>query len=167
MEQCLVIATEQIESTIFTLSVGDGVADFIQVSNPRGRVIDSRNELQIALVGACHENAEGWQAIDSLLHGCEFHFPAAIAMFHPTVVLEKRDVVRGGLDSQDPAELVVHFDNGGPHLVSDAGALYAGIQIVTDFALVVAGQLTSQECGDILGFHRVDNRTDQGLIEFV
>jgi hypothetical protein len=143
------------------------VANLIQVSDPRSRVIDGRNELQIALVGALHENAKGWQAVDGLLYWCEFHLPAAIAMFHPTVVFEKSDIIDGRFDSQDPCKLVVHFDNGGPHLVSDAGTLYAGIQIVTDFALVVAGEFASQECGDVFGFDGVNDGANQRLIEFV
>ena len=111
MEQLEVIAAKQVESAILTLSFGDAMADFVQVTNPRSRVIDDRNKLQVALVGAVHENAKGWKAIDGFLHRSEFHLPSAIAMFHPTVVFEKRDIVRGGLDSQDPGELVVHLDS--------------------------------------------------------
>ena len=34
------------------------MADFVQVTNPRSLVIDGRNKLQVALVGAVHENAK-------------------------------------------------------------------------------------------------------------
>jgi hypothetical protein len=167
MKELQVVAMEQIEAAIRALTVRDRAADLVQVSASRGRGIEGRNELQVALVSASHENAKGWEAIDRFPHWSELHLPTAVAMFHPTVVFEKSDISGGGFDSQDLGKLVVHFDDGRPHLVSDASTLYTGIQIVADFALVVARQLASQECGDVLGFRRVNNRAGQGFIEFV
>jgi hypothetical protein len=49
-------------------------------------------------------------------------------MFHFAVVLEKRDVIGGGLNAQYPAEFVVNLDTGRSHAVLDAAPLNAGAQ---------------------------------------
>jgi len=47
-------------------------------------------------------------------------------MFHVAVVLEKGHIVRGGLDAENPDELVVHSDRDLPQAMLDTGALDPG-----------------------------------------
>ncbi len=54
----------------------------------------------------------------------------AVPVFHLAVVLEKSDIVGCGFDPQDAAELVVHLDGCGPHVVTNSRAQDACIEVV-------------------------------------
>jgi hypothetical protein len=81
-------------------------------------------------------------------------------LFYLAVVLEKRDILRGGFDPQDVAKLVVHFE--GDHLgVPHPRALEAHVIAVAHLALVVAVQLLAQKRGDVVGLDRVNGGPNQ------
>src|SRR3954469_22342250 len=50
------------------------------------------------------------QAVDRFFHRCQLPGRGAGAVFHPSVVLEERHIVGGGLDTQHDAVLVIHLD---------------------------------------------------------
>jgi len=51
------------------------------------------------------------------------------------------------------------------HVVLDPGTLDASVEVVAEFVGVVAGELTPEEGGDVVGLDRVDGRADQRLIQ--
>ena len=80
-------------------------------------------------------------------------------MLHLAILLEEGDLVDRGFDPQDQAEFIVQFDRDGAHLMLEPGTQPAPIEAVTQFALVIAMQFSSQESGNI---GRFDGR-DQGF----
>jgi hypothetical protein len=82
-------------------------------------------------------------------------------MLHLAVLLEESNVVDRGFDAQDQAEFIVQFDRDRAHLMLDAGTQPAPVEAVTQLALVIAMQFSSQESGNI---GRFDSR-DQGFQE--
>lgn len=60
--------------------------------------------------GSGEDLAKRVEAVDRLLQRGELVGPGAVALFYLPVVFEEGNVVDGGLDSEDQAELVVHLD---------------------------------------------------------
>ena len=91
---------------------------------------------------------------------------AAITLFHGTVGFKKRHVVGGAFDARHNGELVVELDAGRPHLVTNACTLNAGIEIVADLSLVVAGEFTAQKSCYILRFNGMDSGVNDVVIQW-
>ena len=81
------------------------------------------------------------------------------------MVLEEGHVVGRGFDAKDQAEFVVHLDRGRSHVMADAGAFDTGAEVVAQFVLVVARELASEECRNVLGLDGVDGRARERLVE--
>lgn len=80
------------------------------------------------------------------------------------MVLEKRDIVGGGLDSYDQPELIVHLDGGSTHVMAYTRALDTCAEVVAKFVLIIACQLASEESGHIVGFDGVDGRAGDRFV---
>src|ERR1051325_370855 len=160
-----VIGVEEIEPAPAALLVADGLREAFEVPASGTVVVEAGEEFEITAVGGTEEPGEDAQAVEGLLDGGELGLAAAVAVFHRAVVFEEGDVVGDGLDTQDMAELVVHLQRGAAHLVTDAGALDAGVEVVADLAEVARVELLAQEGGDVLGADGVDGGADQVVVE--
>lgn len=64
--------------------------------------------------------------------------------------------------------LYLYFDERprfAPHVMLDADSFDTGAEVVAQFILVMTGELPSEECGDLIGFHGVDGRSGDGFID--
>src|SRR5882724_772676 len=165
LEQRQIRAGKQVEARIGTLAVTNLPGKLLQVLNARGRVVERREKLQVAPVRGAHQFCQSRQAVDGLFDRGDLHLPGAIPMFHPSVVPKNSDVVGRGLQTQHPAQLVIHLDRQAPHVVLDAGALNARVKIVADLAFVSGVQLAAQKGRDILGLDGMHSRSHQNLVE--
>lgn len=99
-----------------------------------------------------------------LFHNGDFHFGCTVTPLYFTPVFEEGNIVDGRLDAQDQMEFVVHFDGDLTHAVFDACSLNAGVKIVAHLVAVITVEFPAKVGGDILGFNRVDGRSDTFLI---
>ena len=81
---------------------------------------------EIALIAREQDVSQVPEAVNGLLYRGELPCGWPLSMFHLPVVLEKGDVVGGGLQTQHESKLVVHFDGGLAVVMLDAGAFDAG-----------------------------------------
>lgn len=86
-------------------------------------------------------------------------------MFHLAVVLKKSWIINRGLDSQNKAVLIVHLDGHFAHVVFDARALNAGIQIIAALAFVLTGELAAQKRKNVFGLDGVNSGAHQGIVD--
>src|ERR1700690_4007464 len=86
-------------------------------------------------------------------------------MLHLAVLLEESNLVDRGFDAQDQAEFIVQFDRDRPHLMLDAGTQPAPVEAVTQLALVIAMQFSSQESGNIGRFDSGDQGFQEKRVE--
>ena len=82
-------------------------------------------------------------------------------MFHPPVVLEKGNVVAEGLNSQHAAELIVHLDAAGTHVVWQAVAFLTGRKLRAKFTIVTRMEAFAQKHGHVVRFDGVREPEDQ------
>jgi len=165
LEEIQVSAVEQIETTIAPVTVAHRRGDFLQGADASAGIIDSRQEVEVAMGGCADELMQRWQTVDGLAHGSELECCGPVAMFHRTVVLKKSHVIGGAFHAPDQAELVVELDSHRPHVVFDACALDAGMEVVPDLPLVVGGQLASEESDYVLRLDSVDGSVGNGGVE--
>ena len=136
---------EEVEAAVGALVLLDRLGQpFDQVHACRG-VVQVGQEGQIAPIGGQQQGAQGGQTVDGLLHGRQFDLAGAITMFHRAVVRKEGDVVDRRLDAQDQGLLVVELDGDGSHVMLDAGAFDAGVEVIAQLVLEVAGELVPQE----------------------
>ena len=165
IEEVEVFAVKNIEPSECSVAVCGGTGDFIECFDVGRRVVNGGDEIEVAAVGGGHDFGKRRQAVDGFLHRGEFHFPCAVAVFHPSVVKEETDIVGGDFHAQDDAHLVIHLDGCFSHVVFDARALDACVEVVADFTGVVAVEFAAQECGDIVRLDAVDRGADEFFIE--
>lgn len=113
----------------------------------------------------CTERGQLVQAVDIFAHLSELELLGPVALFHPAVVFEKRDIVAGAFDARHDAKLVIELDAGCPHLVADTGTLDAGVEIIADLALIITREFATEEGGHLVGFDGVDDVADDGVIQ--
>ena len=82
-----------------------------------------------------------------LRSGASLNCATPVALFHPSVVLEKSDIIGGAFDTGHDAELVVEFNARRPHMVTDACPLDTGGEIIAELILVGCGEFATEECG--------------------
>src|SRR5439155_18930616 len=121
------------------------------VSPPRRSISEGGDELQVAVVGGAQGLAQGGQAVEALLHVRPLGDASSIALFYLAVVREKGDVVDGGLDPQDEAELVIHLQAHRPHGVFDSCPFDTQVEAVPQLVLIVPVQLLAQEVATCSG----------------
>lgn len=161
-----VIVVEQVESTVGAVVGPHGLGYFVEPFNAIGGIVDGGEKLDVAAVGVEQELDEILETVNAFLHRRELEGGGSVAVYYLAVVFEKRDVVGGCLDAQHDAVFVVHFNGGFSHVVFDSGALNAGMKIVAEFILVVAGKFASQKRGDIVGFNGMGGGADQFVIKW-
>src|SRR5215471_14567733 len=74
-----------------------------------------------------------------------------VPMFYLAVVLERGDVVGGGLKAQDEREFVVDLDRGLAKAMLDAGALDPGGELTADLLGELGRDLVAEEAGHVFG----------------
>jgi hypothetical protein len=160
-----IVAGEEVESAEGAVAVADGSGDLFEVLGAVGGDLEGGEKIEVAPVGGAVQLVEDREAIDGSLDGGQLHGPAPVTLFHLAVVFEKGDVVGRGLDAQDNAVLVVHLDGGRSHVVTDAGALDAGMEVVPQLAEEVAVELAAEESGDLFGVDGEHRGADQSVVQ--
>ncbi|MBA7548763.1 hypothetical protein ES705_41230 [subsurface metagenome] len=156
-EQIEVIAGKKIEPTITAGVIFCRLGDLIQGSRCAAWIINRRDEVKIPAIGISHHLKQDWQTVDRFPQRRDFHLPRAVTMFHPSVVLKKRNVIGYGLDTKNKAEFVIHLYGDFAHMMPDAGSLNSGMKVVAHLVGVIAVEFTSKKRGDILRFDRVNS----------
>ena len=109
-EQIKVIAGKKIEPTMTAGIIFCRSGDLVQGSHSAAWIINCRDEVKIPPIGIGHHFKQDWQTVDRFSQWGNFHLPRAVTMFHPSVVLEKRNVISYGLDTKNKAKLVIYLD---------------------------------------------------------
>ena len=156
-EQIEVIAGKKIEPTITADIIFYWSGDLVQVPHAAAWIINRRDEVKIPAIGISHHLKQDWQTVDRFPQRRDFHLPRAVTMFHPSVVLKKRNVIGYGLDTKNKAEFVIHLYGDFAHMMPDAGSLNSGMKVVAHLVGVIAVEFTSKKRGDILRFDRVNS----------
>lgn len=164
-EQFQIIAVEKIKSAITPLTIQRWLGDLLEIFDAHGRIFDSRDEFEVTLVGSFQQFPKNREAIDGFLHRGLLHFPSTVPVFHPSVVLEKTDIVDGRLDAQDHRQFVIHLNGDGSHVVLDSSPFDTGMKVISYLSLISTTELTSQKRGYLLGLHGVDCRPGHGFVE--
>jgi hypothetical protein len=164
-EKVKVIAMEEVEASIGSVVVAGWAADVVEVFDGIGGIIDSREELQIAMIAARHDFGEGLEAVDSLLDRGDLVGSGPVTVYHLTVVFEQRDIIGRCLDAKGNALLIVHFDSGPSHMVFDPSALDAGMEVIAQFVLASFCQLAPQEGGYMIRFDGMDGGAHQFFVD--
>ena len=107
LEEVLIVCGEEVEFSIGALVLEDGLRDLMEGTDSCAGIVESGDELQITAVGRGKNLSQGGNAVEALLHRDPSQLAGAVAVFYRSVVLEKGDVVGGGLDPEDEAEVVV------------------------------------------------------------
>ena len=164
-EHSKVITMEEVEAAEGPFSFANGPGDLVQVLDAIGGIVEGGEKVEVAAVRGPHQFAQNGQAVDGLLDRSELERAGPVSLFHLSVVLEKANVVGHGLDPQDEAVFVIHLDGHLPHVVLDASALDACVEVAAQLVEVVAVELAAQKHSDLLGFDRVNRGADQSLVE--
>ena len=165
LKEVEISAVEEIETAIAPVAVVHRRGDFFQRVEASAGIIDSRQEVEVAIGSRAQEMMQRGQAVDGLAHGSELEFRGPVAMFHRAVVLEKGHVIGGAFHTPDQAELVVELDGHGPHMMLDARALNAGVEVVADLPLVGGSQFASQESDDVLRLDGLNGGVSDSSVE--
>src|SRR5215471_10927738 len=88
-----------------------------------------------------------------------------VPMFYLAVVLERGDVIGGGLDAQDEGEFVVDLDRGLAKAMLDAGALDPGCQLTANLLGELRGNFVAKEGCHVFGFDGQDGLPGELFIE--
>jgi hypothetical protein len=160
-----VIAVEEVEASIAAFLVLCRPRNLFQVFQRRGGVVNPRDELEIATVAGPHQISQNRHGVDRFFQIGDLHAITSSPMFHPSVVLEKGDIVGQSLDSQDQPVFVIHLDGDLTHMMLNPSSLDPSLKIIAHFTLVSSGELAAKEGSDVLGFNRVDGGPDQFLID--
>jgi len=94
-KKAMIFTEEEIEAPIGAVVLSYGFGHFVDGMQSCIGVIDAGHEAEIAFIGGMHQLSQIGEAIDVFSPGCEFELLASIALFHPTVVFEERDIVGG------------------------------------------------------------------------
>src|SRR5215469_14787878 len=128
-------------------------------------VVQTGEVFQVAAVAAEQDVTEVGEAIDALFDGSKGVACWTVPMFYLAVVLERGDVVGGGLDAQDESEFVVDLDRGLAKAMLDAGALDPGGELTADLLGELGGDFVAKEGRHLLGFDGQDGLPGKLFIE--
>ena len=137
----------------------------VEGTDASGEIIQCGEMGEIAPIAAEQNFAQVDQAVDAFLDGSQFAGWWSFPVFHLAVVLEKRNVVGGGLDAQHDAALVVHLDRGFAEAMLHACALDAGGKLRADLLSQLRGDVAAEEVGDLLGFDVQHGLANELVIE--
>jgi len=163
-EKLKIIAMKKIEPTITAVIIFYRLGDFGQLPDAAAWIINRRDKLKIPAIGIGHHFEQNAQAIDGFPQWGNFHLPRAVTMFHPSVVLEKRNVISYGLDTKNKAKLVIHLYGDFAHMMPDTCSLNSGMKVIAHLVGVIAIEFTSKKRSDILRFDRVNGGTHNLII---
>jgi len=104
-EQVGVLFREEIEALVTMLVLGPGFSQFVQFFDADLWCGDGRDELKVTPIGGEEQFLQSRQRVNGLLHGSPTGRCRPITMLYLAVVLEEGDLVDGGFDAQDEAEL--------------------------------------------------------------
>jgi hypothetical protein len=163
-EQRKVIAVKEIEPLITAVIFFDRPGYFVQVFDSAGRVINSRDKLNVPAIRCFHQFEQHRQAVNGSFQRRIFHFPSAVPVFHPSVVFEERNIIGHSLNTKDDTKLIIHLDGNFTHPMFDTGPFDPCVKIITHFVLIAAVKFAAKECGDIPGLDRVNGCADNFII---
>jgi hypothetical protein len=164
LEQIEIVSVKKIETAIAAAIVAGGLRDFFDVFLSRAGIVNGGYKIYIAAVCGTHQFGKHIQTVDAFLQRRKLHLACTVAMFHPSVVFEKGNVVDSCFDTQHKAVLVIHFDCCRPHVMLNTCSLYAGAEVVAHLVLVIGVEISSQKGCDIVGLDSVYRRPDQFII---
>ena len=164
-EQLKVIAVKEVESSITSLPLFDGVGYLVEIFDAAGRVINSRDKLKISAIGCFHQLDKQRHTVNGFFQRRISHFPCAVPVFHPSVVLKKRNIIGHSLNSKNQTELIIHFYGYFAHPMFNTSSFNPRVKVIAHFILIAAVEFTAEERGDILGFDRVNGGTDNFVID--
>jgi hypothetical protein len=160
-----VVTVKEIEPSITSIIIFDRSGYFVQVFDSARRVINSRDKLDISAIGCFHQFDQNRHAVNRFFQRRILHFPCAVPVFHPTVVLKERNIIRHSLDSKNETELVIHLYGYFAHPMFDTSSFDPRVKIIAHFILIAAVEFAAKKCGDILGFDRVYGGADNFAID--
>jgi len=163
-EDIKVIAGKKIEPAITAVVMFYCSGDFVQVPDATAWIINRRDEVKIPAIGIGHHFKQDWQTVDRFPQWGNFHLPRAVTMFHPSVVLEKRNVISYCLDTKNKAKFVIHLYGDFAHMMPDTRSLDSGMKVIAHLVGVIAIEFTSKKRSDILRFDRVNGGTHNLII---
>ncbi len=164
-EQLQILTVKEIKPTIGPLAIRCRLGDFFKVLDPRGRIFDDGDELQVTPVRRFHQFPKNRKAVNGFLQRGIFHLPSAIPMFHLSVVFKKTDVVNRCLNAQNDSQLVIHLNRNRTHMMFDSSSFDSGVEMIANLSLIASVKLSSQKGRDLLGLNSVDGRTGDRFIE--
>jgi hypothetical protein len=163
-EKIKIIAGKKIEPAITAVVIFYWSGDFVQVPDATAWIINRRDEVEVPAIGISHHFKQDWQTVDRFPKWGNFHLPRAVAMFHPSVVFEKRNVISYSLDTKNKAEFVIHLYGDFAHMMPDTRSLNSGMKVIAHLVDVIAIEFTSKKRSDILRFDRVNSGTHNLII---
>jgi hypothetical protein len=131
-KQGLFGAAEEVETPEGAAFDGARLGKTVECPDAGREVVKTGEVFEIAAVTAEQNVTEVGEAIDVLFDGSEGVACWTLPMFYLAVVLERGDVVGGGLDAQNESEFVVDLDRGLAKAMLDAGALDPGGELTAD-----------------------------------
>lgn len=164
-EDVKIIPMEEVESAIGALIGPNRTGDLFQIADAIGGIINGGEELDIATVCVTEHGSELRQAVDGLFERRIFQRLTAASVYHLTVVFEERDIVGRSLDTKGDAVFVVHLDSGFAHMMLDACALDACVEIIAEFILEALRKFAAQKHGDLFRFDCVHSRADKLFVQ--
>ncbi len=160
-----IFAVEEIEPAIGPLAIRSRFRDFFKVLDPHGRIFDLGDEFQVTSVRCFHQFPKNGKTVDGFLQHGILHFPGAIPVFHLPAVFKKAYIVDRRLNTQNDPQFVIHLNRHGSHVMIDPGPFDSGMKIIAHLSLIGPVKLPSQEGCDLLGFDRVNCRTDDPFVQ--
>jgi len=166
LEQLHLLRGEEVESAVRASRVLHLLAQLADGLDGDGGIVQARQEVEVSTVGRDGQLPEVMEAVEALLQRCQLVRGGTVAMHYRAVVAEPTGVIGRGFDAQDEADLIVHLDGTGAHMMFDPGPLDTSLEVVPDFLGVVGGEFisASQKGRHLGGLARLDGRMHQGLI---
>ena len=164
-EQFKVVTIKEIEATITAVIFFDRPGYFVQVFDFAGRVINSRDELNVSAIGCFHQFDKHRQTVNGFFQRRSFHFPCAVPVFHPSVVLKERDIIGHSFNPKDDTELIIHLYGNFAHSMFNTSSFDPRVKVIAHFILIAAVEFTAKECGNVLGFDRVNGSANDFIVD--
>ena len=150
-EQGLFGAAEKVEALEVSTVDRTGLGETVQRPDTGREVVQTGEVFEVTAIAAEQDLRQVLEAVYGLSDGGQGASCRALAMFHLAVVLESRDVVGCGLDTQDEAEFVVDLDRGLTETMLDAGALDPRRELAADLLGELGSDLVAAALGHPAG----------------
>jgi len=164
-KQGLFGVAEEVETPDGAAFDGARSGEAVERADAGREVVQTGEVFQVAAVAAEQDVTEVGEAVDVLFDGSKGVACWTVPMFYLAVVLERGDVVGGGLKAQDEREFVVDLDRGLAKAMLDAGALDPGGELTADLLGELGRDLVAEEAGHVFGFDGQDGLPGKLFIE--